>query len=316
MDALNYEYPDYERLSKGAEGSKRKRVVSVLSRQAARMVKEDEEALKKRKSSPEPKVASSKKRRAATLEPKAAEIEEETPSTPSAAEVEEILKVITKSLPIKLLSPLGPQLTKLFQKKDEPSAAKKAVGPKKRRIVTVMQAIEETPPPASASKMTPAAEATTAEATNLVSTLSAIDKVLLDLAAEETAAAAEEVLATVPEKGKEIAEDISEEKGFNFQNIIGQELSKAEKEELQEYAISYGYQPGAMLFGEINEEALGCIRDRIGAKIISTLSKSVGFLKLEADISSYRRQHIVGSLFYSNFKVKFFFSTFYCFTMK
>jgi hypothetical protein len=306
MDALNYEYPDYERLSKGAEGSKRKRVVSVLSRQAARMVKEDEEALKKRKSSPEPKVASSKKRRAATLEPKAAEIEEETPSTPSAAEVEEILKVITKSLPIKLLSPLGPQLTKLFQKKDEPSAAKKAVGPKKRRIVTIMQAIEETPPPASASKMTPAAEATTAEATNLVSTLSAIDKVLLDLAAEETAAAAEEVLATVPEKGKEIAEDISEEKGFNFQNIIGQELSKAEKEELQEYAISCGYQPGAMLFGEINEEALGCIRDRIGAKIISTLSKSVGFLKLEADISSYRRQHIVDSLFYSNFKVKFF----------
>jgi hypothetical protein len=316
MDTLNYEYPDYERLSKGAEGSKRKKIVSVLSRQAARMVKEDEEALKKRKSSPEPKVASSKKRRATTPEPKAAEIEEETPSTPSAAEVEEILKVMTESLPIKLLSPLGPQLTKLFQKKDEPSAEKKAVGPKKRRIVTVMQAIEETPPSASASKMTPAAEATTAEATNLVSTLSAIDKVLLDLAAEETAAAAEEVLATVPEKGKEIAEDISEEKGFNFQNIIGQELSKAEKEELQEYAISYGYQPGAMLFGEINEEALGCIRDRIGAKIISTLSKSVGFLKLEADISSYRRQHIVGSLFYSNFKVKFFFSTFYCFTMK
>jgi hypothetical protein len=62
MDALNFEYPDYERLSKGAEGTKRKRVVSVLSKQAARMVKEDEEALKKRKSSPEPKLATSKKR--------------------------------------------------------------------------------------------------------------------------------------------------------------------------------------------------------------------------------------------------------------
>ena len=47
MDALNFEYPDYERLSKGAEGPKRKRVVSVLSRQGARMVKEDEEALKR-----------------------------------------------------------------------------------------------------------------------------------------------------------------------------------------------------------------------------------------------------------------------------
>jgi hypothetical protein len=113
-------------------------------------------------------------------------------------------------------------------------------------------------------------------------------------------------LAAVPEKGKEIAEDTSEEQGFIFQNLVGQELSKAEKEELQQYAISCGYQPGAMLFGGINEEALGCIRDRIGAKIINTLSKSVGFPKLEANISSYRRQHIIGSLFYSNFKVKFF----------
>jgi hypothetical protein len=110
----------------------------------------------------------------------------------------------------------------------------------------------------------------------------------------------------VAEKGKEIAEDTSEEKGFSFQNLVGQELSKAEKEELQEYSISCGYQPGAMLFGGINEEALGCIRDRTEAKIISTLSKSVGFSKLEFDISSYRRQHIFNSLFYSNFKVKFF----------
>jgi hypothetical protein len=251
-----------------------------------------------------------------------AEIEEGAPSTPSAAEVEEILKVMTESLPIKLLSPLGPELTKFLQKKDEPSAAKKVVGRKKRRIVTVMQAIEETPPPASASKITPAAkvaaateaaptdvtttEATTAEATNLESTFSDIDKMLLEITAEEAAAATEETLATTPEKGKEIAKDILEEKGFNFQNIIDQELSKADKEELQEYAISCGYQPGAMLFGRINEERLGCIRDQTGANIISTLSKSVGFPKLEADISRYRRQHIVGSLFYSNFKVKFF----------
>jgi hypothetical protein len=142
MDALNFEYPDYERLSKGVEGPKRKIVVSVLSRQTARMVKEDE-ALKKRKSNPEPKMVISKKRRAATLEPKAAEIEEETPSTPSAAEVEEILKVMTKSLPIKLLSPLGPQLTKLLQKKDEPSAAKKAVGPKSEGLLRLCKLLRK-----------------------------------------------------------------------------------------------------------------------------------------------------------------------------
>jgi hypothetical protein len=332
MDALDFEYPDYERLSKGAEGSKRKRVVSVMNRQAARMIKEDEKKLKKKKSSPELKVTTSKKRKIATLEPKMAEIEEGAPSTPSATEVEEILKVMTESLPIKLLSSLGPELTKLLQKKDEPSAVKKAVGRKKQRIVTVMQAIEETPPPASASKITPAAEvaraieaapteattaeAATAKATNLESTLSDIDRILLDMAAEEAVAAAKETLATVPGKGKEIAEDISEEKDFNFENIFGQELSKGEKEELRDYAISCGYQPGALLFGGINEESLGCIRDRTGAKVTSTLSKSVGFPKLEADISRYRRQHIVGNLFYSNFKVNFFPSAFHCFTMK
>jgi hypothetical protein len=255
-------------------------------------------------------VVTSKKRKTATSEPKMAETEEKAPSTPSAAEVEEILKVMTESLPIKLLSPLGPHLTKLLQKKDDPSAAKKVVGPKKRRIVTVMQAIEETPPPASASKITSVAEAAAAEATNLESTLSAIDKVLLDMAVEETTATTEEVMAAVPEKGKEIAEDTSEDKGFSFQNLVGQELSKAEKEELQEFVVSCGYQPGALLFGRVNEEALGCIRDRTRAKIISTLSKSVGFSKLKVDISSYRRQHIVDSLFYSNFKVKLFSSSF------
>jgi hypothetical protein len=200
------------------------------------MIKEDEIFLKKKKSSLEPKVTTSKKRKTTTPEPKMAEIEEGAPLTPSATEVEEILKVMTESLPIKLLSPLGPELTKLLQKKDKPSAAKKAVGRKKQRIVTVMQAIEETPLPASASKITPAtkvgtateaapteattAEATTTEATNLESTLSDIDRILLDMATKEAAAAAEETLATVPGKGKEIAEDISEEKDFYFQNIL------------------------------------------------------------------------------------------------
>jgi hypothetical protein len=303
MDALNFEYPDYERLNKGAEGQKRKRIVSVVGRQAARMVKEDEEILKRKKLSPEPKAVAPKKRKAAAPKQKATDMEEETPSTPSVANVEEILKVMNESLPIKL-SPLGPHLTKLLQKTKEPSAMKKSAGPKKRRIITVTEAIEETPPPALASK-TPAvesattteavpteaidAEAATAEDANLESTISDIDKMLLDMAAEEAATATEETMATVPGKEKEITEDTSEEENFNFQNLIGQELSKAEKEELRDYAISCGYQPGALLFGDIHDESLGCLRDRTGAKVISTLSKSIGFPKLETDISRYRQ---------------------------
>jgi hypothetical protein len=315
MDALKFEYPDYERLNKGAEGTKRKRVVSVMKRQAARMIEEDEKALKKKKSSPEPKVAVLKKRKAAATKPRTTDIEEEVPSTPPGADVEEILKVMTESLPLKL-SPLGPQLMKLLQKKEEPTAIKKPAE-KRRRIITVIDAIEETPPSVSVSK-TPAAEAApteatttegaAAEATNLEGVFCDIDEMILDMAMEETATTVEETLAPAPrkEKGKEkeIAKDTSEEKDFNFQNILGQKLSKAKKEELRDYAISCGYQPGVLLFGGVDEESLGCLRDRTGAKVVGTLSKSVGFPKLEADLSRYRRQHIVGSLFYANFKIK------------
>jgi hypothetical protein len=118
----------------------------------------------------------------------------------------------------------------------------------------VIEAIEETPPPALGSKAPAVENATTTEAApaetataedaNLESTISNIDKILLDMAAEEAATAAQETMATVPRKVKEIAEDTSEQEKFNFQNLIGQELSKTEKEELRDYAISCGYQPG------------------------------------------------------------------------
>jgi hypothetical protein len=109
------------------------RGVTIVGRQAARMVKEDEENMKKRKLSPELIAVASKKRKATTLKQKATDIEEETPATPSATDVAEILKVMTESLPIKL-SPLAPNLTKLFQKK-EPSIAKKAAGPKNEELL-------------------------------------------------------------------------------------------------------------------------------------------------------------------------------------
>jgi hypothetical protein len=296
MDALDFEYPDYERLDKDAEGQKRKRVASALN-------KDDEEQLKKKKLKPEPKTDASKKRRATAPKQKAIDEEEETTATPSATDVEEILKVMTESLPVKI-SPLGPHLMKLFQKEKEPSKMKKAARPKKQRIITVTEVIEGTPPGASvpkapvvestiATKVAPSeatnAEATRAEDIHLESTIADIDKILLNMAAEEAAAATEGTMAPELDKEKEIVKDTSEDENFNFQNLVGQELTKAEKEELKEYAISCGYRPGALLFGGIDDERLGCIQDQTGAKVIGTLSKSIGFTKLETDISRYRR---------------------------
>jgi hypothetical protein len=206
-------------------------------------------------------------------------------------------------LPVKL-SPLGPHLTKLFQKEKEPAKTKKAARPKKQRIITVTEVIEGTPLGASAPKA-PAVESTTtaeaapseattaeaarAEEIHLESTIADIDKILLNMAAEEAVVATEETMSPEPEKEKEIVEDTSEDEIFNFQYLVGQELTKAEKEELKEYAISCGYRPGALLFGGVDDEKLGCIRDQTGAKVMGTLSKSIGFPKLETDISCYRR---------------------------
>ena len=236
MDAIGFEYPDYERLDKGAEGQKRKRVASALNK--------DDEDQSKKKQEFEAKAVASKKRKASTPKQKSIDEEEKTSATSSATEIEEILKVMTETLPVKL-SPLGLHLTKLFHKEKEPTKTK-APRPKRQRIVTVTEVIEATPPRASAPKV-PAiesttateaapseatdAEATRAEDINLESMALDIDKILLDMAAEEAAGATEEASAPEAEKKKEIAEETLEDEIFNFQNLVGQELTKAEKEE-------------------------------------------------------------------------------------
>jgi hypothetical protein len=121
------------------------------------------------------------------------------------------------------------------------------------------------------------------------------------MAEEEAVAVA---VNTTTEKGKEQIEDTLEEENFNFQDILGQELTDAEKEELKKYAISCGYKPGSLLFGGVNEGKLRCLQNRTEAKVVRTFSKSVGLPKIEVDLCRYQRQHIAGSLLYANFKVK------------
>jgi hypothetical protein len=125
----------------------------------------------------------------------------------------------------------------------------------------VADVIHQTPPPTSASKIVIAeatttgaetigakiagAEATGAEATgatteaeatgaetettedpNLETTLGDIDNILLRMAEEEDAAVA---VNTIIKKGKEQIEDTLEEENFNFQDILGQELTDTKK---------------------------------------------------------------------------------------
>jgi hypothetical protein len=343
LDALSFDYPDYEQLGGDAEGPKRKRIASALDKESTKLAKKEKEISEKL--SPGPKVAVSKKRKAASPKPNTSAREEEAPATPSAAEVEEILKVMTEPLPVKL-SPLLPELTKFFQKGKEASAAESPAKPKKLRIIQVADVIHQTPPPTSASKIVtaeptaigaettgaetggaeaigaeaPGAEAIGAEATGASTEAEAIGaktgtnedpnlETTLDdidnmLLRMAEGEAAVVAVNTATEKGKEHIEDILEKENFNFQDILGQGLSDTEKEELKKYAISCGYKPGSLLFGGVNEGKLRCLRNRTEAKVVRTFSKSVGLPKIEADLCRYQRQHIAGSLLYANFKVK------------
>jgi hypothetical protein len=163
-----------------------------------------------------------------------------------------------------------------------------------------MQAIERTPPSASAVKTVTATGAEAKAAVEAKATMSDIDRVISNVIKDVVA---EEDMATMPDEEREIDTGPTGKEDFDLRYLGGQEFSE-EKLELKEFVVSCGYQPGPLLFGGVDEEIIGCIRDRAGAKIVGTLSKSVGFPKLETDISCYLRQHIGGSLFYSNFKVR------------
>jgi hypothetical protein len=123
LDAIGFEYADYGRLGGDAEGPKRKRIASATDKEVAKVAKKkkkDSEKLSPEELNPEPKVATTRKRKSASPEPETVVQEEDTPATP-AVEVEEIVKVMTEPLPIRL-SPLALELTKFFQKDKATSA--------------------------------------------------------------------------------------------------------------------------------------------------------------------------------------------------
>jgi hypothetical protein len=143
--------------------------------------------LKKQKTLLEPKDLAPKKRRLVRIssaDTKVQDVLEKTigPPSPSAAEVSEILKVMTESIPFTLLSSLRLDLTSLLQSKETASSTEgKAEGQKKRKMMNWMQAIEQTPPPSSAAKAAmpvDAEDTARAEADELATTMSEIDRLI------------------------------------------------------------------------------------------------------------------------------------------
>jgi hypothetical protein len=239
MDALNFEYLDYNRLDEGARGAKRKRVMSILKRQAILSIKEDQRAVKKQKVLAESKDTAPKKRksvRMATAEMKVQDVPEKTadPSPFSSVDVSEILKVMTEPFQFAMISSLGSDLTSQLQSKEkgfeQSSRGKETAsatggnvgGHKKRRMMDVMQAIQKTPPSALVEKIvvtanvedTTDAEANeaTPKAENLQTIMSEIDRLISNVAPEK------EIAKVSTDKALEDTE-------LDLRHLGGQELS-------------------------------------------------------------------------------------------
>jgi hypothetical protein len=243
----------------------------------------------------------------------------ETPSATSIGMIE-ILEVMTEPLPFTMLSPLGLELTSLLQpqKKNvertaeaevikEPSAPGGGNTQKKRQMMNVTRAVLDTLPPAVQEKIvSTVGDEGPHQAENssgpLGTTLSEIDRLIANVALGKILRG-QLLLRLRRQRRKELKKASSKDKSFDLRHLGGQQLSEEDISELKEFAMSGSYRPGSVLFGGVDEEILGCIRDRARVKIVSTLLKIIRFLKLEKDISGYRRQHITCNLFYSNFKV-------------
>jgi hypothetical protein len=162
-------------------------------------------------------------------------------------------------------------------------------------MMNVMKAIQKTSPPASVEKIvvpTNIEGNTDAEVVRIIAGVTP-EKDIAEVSTDRASAL----------KMKELKMASLEDTELDLWHLGGQELFDEVIFELKEFTIAGGYKSGSVLFGGVNEEILRCIPDRVGAKIVNTLSKSIEFPKLERDLSNYRRQHITGSLFYSNFKV-------------
>jgi hypothetical protein len=77
MDALGFEYPNYERLDEEVGGAEKKRIVSILKSQAIKPIEKDKQRVvsKKQKISAELKFLAPKKQKSSNLAPIEAKVQ-------------------------------------------------------------------------------------------------------------------------------------------------------------------------------------------------------------------------------------------------
>jgi hypothetical protein len=185
--------------------------------------------------------------------------------------------------------------------------------PKRRRIANVLDVVLETMKalsPALAKKVVPTETKSQAE-TKTRQADAAQDQAEAEagpLAPTETEPTTLEEKATEQIASEKIETPAPESSNKSIDYIIchasGKELSQEEMLEARHYAQKLKYPKGALVFnGSGEEDFLYCLPDNKEISVCREIGKSIGFPKLEHDLSILSKDDLADSLAYNSIKV-------------
>jgi hypothetical protein len=184
-----------------------------------------------------------------------------------------------------------------------------AITPKRRRMASVLDAVVETTralTPAPTRKVAEAAVAC-AETEAEPSASTEAGPIVTERAKQKypgTGMALEKENA--PEKARSPTPKApSEDSNFIIRHASRKKLSEEEIMEAKHYARELKYPKGALVYNVTDEDDfLYCLPDNKEISVCREMAKNLGFLKLEADLSTMSKDDLADSLAYNSLKVQ------------
>jgi hypothetical protein len=194
-----------------------------------------------------------------------------------------------------ILSP--PAEAKLLKVQKAPAAT-----PKRRRMVSVLDAVLET-----TKALSPGPTKKIAEVAKIQDEAEAGPSAPIEVKAvvPEDEGDQQTSDTSMAEKSKSLAlEALAEAVDYIYCHASGKKLSKEEILEARHYAQKLKYPTGALVFNGTNkDDFLYCLPDNKEISICREIAKSMGFPKLEGDLSVLSNDDLADSLAYNSIKV-------------
>jgi hypothetical protein len=321
FDGIGFVYPDYCNPLRG-QGVKRK--IATLGKVAASAITAEPKVKKMNVLTHRPRyIEPAMIPEFGKGTPSSAKAKETFPTTQSSEEPTVVPKVLTvEPVERKIKEPKIEEIMKVPEILNPSTEIKllkvqkaSAATPKRRRMANVLDVVLETTKalsPALTKKVASTetksqAEAETRHAEAKVVQIQAEAEAGPSVPTETEPAVLEEK-ATEQIATKKIENPIPEASNKSIDFIIrhasGKELSQEEVLEAQHYAQKLKYPKGALMFNGSGEGYfLYCLSDNIEISVCQEIGKSIGFPKLEDDLSILSKDELADSLAYNSIKV-------------